>query len=269
MGGSYDAMVNDSTPQKTVGATERTLRIITALKQLEGARISELSECLDMSKSSIHSHLATLEKHKYVIKRGDIYQLGLKFLTISEHVRNRNPVFRAAKPRVKELAQESGEVASLMAEDHGKGIFVYRRKGTTSSRPTIVGNQVYLHTTAGGKAILAYLPAERTTEIIDRLGLPKKTENTITDRDDLLEELENVRDRGVAFNYEEDIEGLRAVAAPVMGSDNHVVGALSIYGPAHRMQGGLFEEKLPDLLLGCANDIQLDVAFTERRDVNL
>lgn len=257
----------DEAPRsKVVQATERTFTIIDTLRELEGARVSELSEELDMSKGSIHNHLSTLKKHNYVVKHGDQYKLGLRFLDIAEHVRNRDAVFREAKPKVKEIAEETGEVASLMAEDNGRGIFVYRRKGDKSSRPATVGNQEHLHTTAGGKAILAFLPGDRVDEIVDTWGLPKATENTITDREALYEELDTIRETRVSFNDAEDIEGLRAVGTPVMDTNNRVAGSLTVYGPAQRMKGDLFREELPDLLLENANDIQLNVAFNKRQD---
>lgn len=260
-------MPDDKPTRKTVAATERTLEIVDALKQKKGARVSELSKELGITKSSVHSHLATLEQQKYVVKEGDKYLLSLQFLDIAEHVRNRDPVFRVAKSKVKEIAEETEEVASLMAEDHGRGIFVYRRKGDNTTRPATVGNRVHLHATAGGKAILAHLTTESVEEIIEQWGLPPVTDNTITDRQELMDELDSVRERGVAFNDEEDIDGLRAVAVPVMNANNRIAGSLSVYGPAHRMRDDLFREEIPDLLLESANDIQLNVAFTERRDL--
>lgn len=60
--------------------------------------------------------------------------------------------------KVKEIVQVTGMFASLMVEDHGREIFDYRWKGENTTRPTTVGNQVYLHATAGGKAVMAELP---------------------------------------------------------------------------------------------------------------
>lgn len=249
-----------------VAATERTFKIVEGLMELGRARVSELSEYLEMSNSSVYSHLATLRKHGYVVKRGDAYQLGLQFLTVAEYVRHRDPVFRAAKPKVKEVAEKTGEIASLMAENQGRGVFVYRRKGADMARPAIVGNKAYLHATAGGKAILAHMSETRVESIIDEWGLPKRTENTITDRDELWKELEQIRERGVAFNDQEDIEGLRAAAVPVMSRSNQFAWALTVFGPAHTIDGDVFEEEIPDLLLETANNIQLDVAFNERQE---
>ncbi|WP_254533213.1 IclR family transcriptional regulator [Natrinema gelatinilyticum] len=258
-------MVEGDTKQKTVGATERSIAIMEALKELNGARIAELSEHLDITKSSVHAHLVTLEKHEFVVKQGDEYRLGLRFLNVGEYVRNRNPVFQEAKPKVKELAQKTGEVASLIAEDHGKGVFVFRRKGENITRPTTVGNQVDLHVTAGGKAILANLPKPTVDEILDRRGLPRYTPNTITDREVLEDDLERIRKQGVAFNDQEDINGLRAVGVPLEETSGRTVGALSIYGPAHRLRGDLYREEIPDLLRESANDVQLQVAFKQQR----
>jgi DNA-binding IclR family transcriptional regulator len=257
-------MEDNASKPKTVAASKRCFTILEALLEHEGgARISELSEELEMAKSSIHSHLATLRELEYIAKEGDLYNPGLQFIKIGEQVRNRNHIFQASKPYVKEIAATTDEVASLMAEEHGWGVFVHRRKGANVARQATPGERYYLHATAGGKAILAHLPEKRVEDIIESQGLPSLTGRTITNQDDLFSELQEIRDTGVAFNDQEDVHGLRAVGVPVNNQNGNVVGALTVHGPAHRMEGSLFEEEIPDLLLNKADDIQLNVAFDQ------
>jgi len=86
--------------------------------------------------------------------------------------------------------------------------------------------------------------------------------NTITDPQTLYAELERVRERGYSVNKQENIEGLHAVSAPVMDTNGHVFGALSVSGPTHRMKGEWFEDELPDLLLGAANELELNITYS-------
>jgi len=248
---------------RTVKAAETLFKVIEALEELDGASVSELAQNLEVAKSTAHRHLSTLEQAEYVVKEGDQYQLGLRFLSVGEHVRNRIEVYQMVQPLVDELAEKTEERGLFTVEEHGRAVKVYRAKGRHAvETDSLVGTRRYLHTVASGKAILANLPEHRVDAILQRHGLPASTDQTITDRETLFEELERIRDRGVAFNREESIPGLRAVAAPVVGNNGQVCGALTVSGPASRMKSDSFEQEIPDLLLGMANELKLNIAHS-------
>jgi DNA-binding IclR family transcriptional regulator len=123
-----------------------------------------------------------------------------------------------------------------------------------------IGRQIHLHCSSAGKAILAHYPRQRVDEIIDRWELPPHTENTITDRAELYNELDRVRERGYAFNREEHVEGVHAIAAPIR-HNQETIGVISVSGPANRLQGKRLEEELPSLLLSTINEIELNIAY--------
>lgn len=250
----------------TVKSAGTLLTVVEGIRELDGARVTELADHLDIGKSTAHRHLTTLEAHEYVVKEGDEYHLGLRLLGLGEYVRERNPVYSMARPIVDQLAEETEERALFMTEEHGRAVYLYRGVGAHAVHTnSTTGTRRYLHTIAGGKAMLAHFPTECVDAIVDRWGLPGETESTITDREELAAELERIRDRGVAFNREECIPGLQAVAAPVLGPDGSVVGALSVSGPAHRMKGEWLEEEIPDLLLGSANELELNLEYSPTR----
>jgi len=248
----------------TVATTGTTFEILDALREQRGARIGELSERLDPAPSTIHRHLATLLKHGYVLKRGDEYEVSLKFLKIGCEKRRHNPVYEMAREKVDLLAEETEERAQFVVEERGKLVYLYYSTNSNAVQTDgTVGKHRLLHYSAAGKAILAALPDRRVGAIIDRHGLPAKTDNSITDPEELRTELAEIRDRGVAFNDEESVEGLRAVGSAVQGPAGETFGALSVSGPAHRMQGNWYESELPNLILGIANEIELNVKYTD------
>src|SRR5699024_8298944 len=120
----------------------------------------------------------------------------------------------------------------------------------------------YPHCISLGKAILAYLPQERIEEIIEQSELVQYTSQTITTREELLNELEQIRDQGYAFDNEEKIAGLKCVAAPVIDPDGRVLGALSISGPSSRMTGERFADELPEMVTRSANVIEINAKFS-------
>jgi DNA-binding IclR family transcriptional regulator len=247
----------------TIGATETTLRILETLKQLDGAGVTEVATRLDLPKSTVHNHVSTLLRNEYVVKEGDTYRVGLQFLEFGEYIRNRMPIYDVARPEVERLATESGELSNLLVEEHGKGVYLCRAKGSQAVRlDTYAGMRVHLHCTALGKAILAYLPEERVREIVDTHGLPSRTETTITDEDALRDELDSIRERGYAYDEEERLAGLRCVAAPIKNLEGNALGAISVSGPTSRMKGPRFDEEVPEQLISTANVIELNLNYS-------
>lgn len=255
----------DESSGSGVKATETSLGIVQALYDLEGGRINELAEYLDLAPSTVHRHLSTLRKRDYVTKEGDTYVLGMQFLTIGGYIQSREYGYRLAKTQVEQLAAQTDERAQFMVEENGQRIYIHTASGEHAVQTdAYIGKRGCLHCSAGGKAILAHLPERRIEEIIEQWGLPPVTENTITNRENLFEQLRQIQKREVAFNYEESTARLNAVGTAVERPDGRVLGALSVAAPAHRLKGTRFKEEIPDLVLGVANELELNVEYAKR-----
>lgn len=251
-----------SAPSKTIKSDATLFAIVEALQELDGAQLSELAAHLDLAKSTVHGHLATLEMHEYVVREGDTYHLGLGFLELGSHARNRYKLSEVAQPTIEKLAETTGEGVWIVVEEHGRAVYLCQASGENSVQTHVrVGKRVYLHHLATGKAILAHLPRERVEAIVDRHGLPAFTEDTITEREELYGELETVRERGFAVNDGETIQGLRAVGVPIT-EDGEVVAGLCVSGPANRLKEIDSNEELMDEILGAANEIELKLVFS-------
>lgn len=249
--------------KNTVRSSEKTLRILEAIHELGGVGVTELAKYLDMSKATVHHHLSTLEQNEYVVNDGSTYRTGLKLLEMGERARRQSGLFEIAKPDVNELAEQTGELANLMIEEHGRGVYVHIASGEQAIRlDTRVGTRQYLHTSALGKAILAHMPEEQFEAVIDRHGLPAQTPNTVTEKEVLEEELDEIRKRGVAFDGEERAEGIRCVAAPITDNQNQLVGAVSVSAPSARMKHDRFRNKIPELVRDTATVIGINVSYS-------
>lgn len=257
-------MEQDSEENATeVKSVTKTLSIIETLQDLDGGRVTEVANELTWPKSTVYNHMETLEQCGYLVKAGDIYNLSLRFMDLGEYVKNRDEVYSLVEPRIEALAERTGERVQFVGEEHGKCVFIRIAMGdnAVSTGSRLGRRRKMLHATASGKSLLAFMPESESEAIIESIGLPKLTPNTITERDELHEHLEEIRDHGCAFNYEEHIEGLRAVAAPVKRQDGSVVGSISVSGPAHRMSGDYFTDELPSTILGVCNEIELDIIY--------
>lgn len=247
---------------RTVKAVETSFAIIEVLDELNQGGISEVANELSIAKSTAHKHLQTLEACEYVVREDKEYRLSLKPLMFGRHVLSDVKIAEKSQPVIEQLANEIGEAIWVAVEEHGQAVYVNKALGERAvpSRGEI-GERIDLHSAAIGKALLSHLPPERVEEIIEKRGLSKMTASTITDGDELLAELEAIRERGVAFNRGESLEGLRAVASPVL-YEGRLEGAIAIVGSENRMKGEYFEEELPDLARGAANEIELNIAYS-------
>jgi DNA-binding IclR family transcriptional regulator len=236
--------------------------ILEVIKEMNGATVSEVAKEVGIAVSTAHRHLATLVDQGFLCRDGREYDIALRFLDFGIYARNRQTYYEIAKNQVETLAEETGEKIRLTAFADDYCVLLYRRMGDhplmTSSE---IGNRRPLHQLAAGKAILAALPTEEVDRIVDRRGLPSRTDNTITDEERLREELERVRERGYAFNRSESIEGLNAVGACFRDEEGWPLGALSISGPANRLTGSLFEDELPNRLLGAINEVEINLKY--------
>lgn len=253
---------------RKIQSVDVSCTIIEHLRRVNEATVSEVAEAVDLSPGSAHTHLATLMNHGYVRKSDGAYRLGPEFLTLGEHVRNNDELYRAAKDGIEELAETTGEGTHLIMEHRGRVLVLYEVFGDDA-----VGERYHarkreeslrhLHCTASGKALLAELPRERAEAILAEQGMERKTENTITDPDELLEELDGVRERGYAIADEEQMIGIRAVGAPIMRSDGRVAGALSVSGPTSRMRDVRIHGELAERVIRTANVAEVNLN-TER-----
>lgn len=243
---------------RTVQSTKKTLKVIEALGGSDGKGVKELADQLDYPQSTVHNHLASLIEEGFVVKADNQYRLSLVFLELGQQLRTRKGVYIQARELLDQLADETDSWAHFVVEERGKAVNLYTQSGPRSFEAfPDVGNRFPMHVGAAGKAILAEFGDEEIDEIIETHGLEQATPHTITDKQALFDEIEEIRSRGYAFNVEEHVEGVRAVGAPVHLESGKVIGAFSVSGPTHRMKGDRFREELPNIVLGTANELEI------------
>jgi DNA-binding IclR family transcriptional regulator len=162
---------------------------------------------------------------------------------------------------VEQLAHDTGEYVHLMGEESGRGVYLYQESGENGIADEYMTKKYskgeYLHFTSLGKAIMAFLSPEQVNKIVAKHGLPKETPNTITDIDELHEELADIREQGYALNDEEQIRGARAVGAPIMNPADEVLGAISVSATSTRLNEAVFREEMPERVMQSANIIEV------------
>lgn len=252
----------DEIPIQSAG---RVLEVLEVLADRGGATLSEVESALGLPRSTAHDYLTTLHALQYVVKRDSQYRVSTRPLAIGVGSREHSQLYQLAKPELDALAEQTGEHVSLMIEEHGLGVLLYIVKGDQALDLGVYeGWRMALSTNAPGKAILAHLSDDRVEAIVEEHGLPEVTASTVTDRKELYDRLETVRERGYALDFGERLEGVRAVSVPIV-TDGRVHGSITVSGPTNRMGEERVTEQLPDLLFRSGNVIEIQYTLDSSR----
>lgn len=201
--------------------------------------LKEMVERLGYHKSSLQRLVTTLEAEGFLERTQRTrshFRLGPMLLMLGNVASHSTDLRRVARPYLQRLVEQTQETSHLCVVDQSKCYYVDKIDSKQAIRlSTYVGQRLHLHCSGVGKALMSGMSKEEMDRIIAERGLPRFTDNTITDRDRLLEELNRIRKEGLSFDNEEYEIGLRCVAAPVMDNRGRVVAAISISGPIQRL----------------------------------
>lgn len=246
-----------------IRSDHKLLSIIEDLEANHSAGVTEIAERQGFAKSTVHAHLSTLERRGYVVNEGSKYRLGLRFLSIGTTVQAQRQGYDLIEEKVDMLAVNTGERTQFITEEHGYGVYVYRAVGDHAvETDSEIGKRVPLNTISAGKAILAFTAPERVDEILETVGLPERTEDTLTDEAELRAELEQVREDGYATNEQESTKGLSAVGVPILDLNDRAIGAISVSTPSRRFRNEEYKRDILNQTLGAVNELELNIRFS-------
>lgn len=205
--------------------------------------LSQLAQSLQMPKSTLLNMLRTLEMFGIIRKSesNQSYHLGLELLEMGYSVRKALPIIQYAIPLMEEVQEKTNKIIYFTIPKKGKVLYlegIYPTKRTVSY--SVTGKTLPMHCTGCGKAMLSQMTEEDVQKIIDCYGLPRLTQETITDYDTLMQTLCQDRERGYSIDRGEETPGVKCVAVAIKGREQ-VLGAISISGSTMSMQ----DEDLP------------------------
>ncbi len=225
----------------------KTLDVLDAFSRSEGNQLSlqDLAAATKLNKNTVFRILYTLAEHGYVLKERHSYQLGPKIGSLSNARLHRPDLLTVAGPYLSSLRDRFGETVNLGILDQGSIRYIDVRESRERFRlAERVGGSDPLHSTALGKAHLAFLRPEKVRSLMKEYGMAKQTEHTITSLSALRAELEAIRADGYAVDREESMLGAFCVAMPILGTDETPTAAISISGPTTRFN----ESALPKVI---------------------
>lgn len=226
----------------TVRATITASEIIDTVTNNDGLRLTEITDRLDLSKSTVHRHVKTLESIGYLEKEGHQYKPGFRLFEYASKARESFPIFEFVTDEADRLAEITSESVEVYFERNGKLFEVYRA-GQRSEEIGVPGPP--LRSTAPGRAVLAQYDPEDASRFDDGAFGDAETR----------EQLLDVRARRLAVERD---EGVTRVASPVC-TQGDPVAILCIAGPSDRISGQRLHEDIAELLRSSTKTIEWEL----------
>lgn len=228
-------------------SVDRIVAILAYLaKSSQGMGIMELHQASELPKSTLHRVLASLIEHDFVMqdpitKR---YRLGAGMLKLGSSYLQQNDIRTITRPYLVKMEEILRETVYLTVLQGESAICV----DTVSSSRNInyfvsLGQDMPFNTAAAAKTILAYQSKEYIKRVAYAGKLPYLTEKSITDPEELISHLANIRILGYGICDEEFEVGVTAIAAPIRDWRGEVQASLAVIGPTLRLSGD-FKEKV-------------------------
>ncbi|MGS0892362.1 IclR family transcriptional regulator [Burkholderia stagnalis] len=262
----HKASTEGAIPRKQYETTRSPARVLQVVYELatstNGLSLARLAALTHLPKTSLLTLLRSLEASNYVVNVSGIYQLGIETYAIAAAVAAKERFLPAARPALQALFSETGETVQLgilvQDEELAETIeIIETRKPVRFSLP--VGLRRPLHSTSIGKLLLAYQPPEWTQAYLKRNELEAFTPSTITDKAELLFELERIRQNGVSISHESMFEGMSGISAAIWNKAGHMLSGVSVTGPTYRLRPQ--ESHLRELVQRAGEDISKRLGY--------
>ncbi len=250
---------------------DRALTILQFLARHPGEHgVRALSAVLGLSPSTVVRLLKSLVQSGFVRQNEATsrYTIGVQAVQLGLAALSTFDLTAIVPSYLQALVAETGESAFLAVLDDGEVVYLLKQEGQHAIRTTaVLGSRRPTHCTALGKSFLATMPPAEAKALLERKGMPAMTSQTITDLNNLWEELAQVRLRGYAVDREEVEEGLMCLGAPIRNHLSQTVAAISMAGPVVRVLP--YEERYGRRVAAAAQEISLALGYVPRLATDL
>lgn len=251
----------------TIEALARGLDVLSLFSaERPSLPFNAIVDALGLNKSTAFRILATLEQHGYLELDPSTrrYRPGLGVLRLGFAALSGLDVRQVARPHLERLTSDLDETASLAVLEHLDIVYIDRVRNRAIVGVMLgVGSHLPAHAASLGKVLLAGLPEAELHRRLEATPLARFTTHTLADRDTLLAELGEIRQRGYAVSEQELAVGLRGVAAPIRDSSGQVVAAINVSGSVATISPERIEAEVVPAVLAAARRISEALGASE------
>lgn len=248
----------------TIGSIKKVCTLLDVLSEKKEWELSELCRTLDMPKTTVHRMLLTLEDEGYVLQegRGGKYALSYKLFHLGRKIVDFSNIVDMCKQIANRLHEEIDETVNICVLSGTDMIILDKRASSHALRTdNLVGTSFPIAYSASGKVCLAYTDQERYAPLLRKIR--QETIPVLTDKAYrvFLQEVEDARSSGFAYDNEEIFPGVRCIAVPLLDYSNISVGALSVSVPTIRLYKKA-QEHIEHALFNAGREISLKMGTT-------
>lgn len=240
-----------------VQSIDRSVAIIECFsKNRRELKLSEIANMVDLNKSTVHGILNTLKYHGFISQdeHTQKYRLGTRFIEYGDIVVDSMDVRNIAYPLINYICEKTEETVHMAMLDDNEIVYIEKKECDKSIKTsTKIGIRFPAYITADGKVILSYL----NEDLLDKC-LPLNMNES--DKHGIREKLKIIREQGFAIDYEESIQGIACVAAPIFDYKGYVRFSLSVTAPTVRMTEKKIEEYMI-IIKEVANNISYSIGY--------
>jgi IclR family transcriptional regulator, KDG regulon repressor len=249
-----------------IQAVDRALRILDLFDEYETElKITDISERMQLHKSTVHSLLKTLQHHHYIEQNPENgkYRLGMKLFERGNLVIRHLDIRSVSKKYLIDISMKTGNTVHLVILDGKEGIYIDKVEGTSGTvLYSRIGRRVPIHSSAVGKVLVAFKSDKELKELLNGYVYKRHTANTITSEEEFLKELERVRSSGYALDREENEPGITCVAVPIRDHSRNVIAAISMSQPSAKVNDTVLNEEI-QLLQRAAEQISTEMGYVQ------
>ena len=226
-----------------IKSLQKALQVLECFVEKQPLGVTEISEKMGLYKSNVHNILSTFKAMDYLEQDPDSgkFRLGTAVFSLSRALRENLDISRIAVPFMRRIAEEVGEVVYLTIPRGEEVVYLEAVYPESQKLPgsIVTGERAKMHCTSVGKAILSSMDKSERDELLKE-PLEAFTENTITDRQELEEELKITAARKYGLDDMELMFGIKCGGVALLNHEGKPEGGLSISAPSLRMS----EEKI-------------------------
>ncbi|MFC7531700.1 IclR family transcriptional regulator [Actinoplanes sp. GCM10030250] len=223
---------------RVVPAVIRALDILELFLDRPELSAREVTERLDLPRTTVHELLVTLVDRSYLISvpgQPVRYRLGMPLFQLGAAFSGRLDLVREAQSVTRDVAAACDEAVHVAVLDGADVIYLAKVDSTHPVRMvSAVGRRLPAHCTAVGKVLLSGLDQAGLDAVLSKGPLAGMTPDSITDPDSLRAHLERVRAESVAVDIGESDSAMRCVAAAVRDHSGTIIAAMSLSAPIIR-----------------------------------
>ena len=241
---------------------KRALDIVSSFNfKQQTLAAKEFLEVLDIPLSTLYRYLKILVARGFLVKETDTqkYRLGYQLLKLGRIAGSNMGFVDVIRPHMERLSSDSSEMVLLTVISGWEAVCVERIEAGKRIRMTLErGSSLPLHAGASSKILLAYQDDYFLETLINEVGLPRLTASTITDIDELKQELNKIREQGFALSDQEADSGVGAISAPIFDHRDTVIAGIAVGGHSEKIIGK-DKERLIAMILDAAKKASFDL----------